>query len=122
MKTEMFGPVTWSINSRSVLEKALGNWNRLFQESTALSNVEEAKATRKAVILVPFESSEDSMKAAKVALSIARHTEGQLVLCYALFPKVIPFGPANPPWVNMALRDEALEKMKPVLRSQRKQP
>jgi nucleotide-binding universal stress UspA family protein len=140
MKTEMIGPVTWFVNSHGMLEKALGRLDRMPAEPRTVPNFrpgsqelnghrfdggesaesvtgfdEEAGANRASVIVVPFESSECSLKAAKVGVSIARHTGGQLVLCYALFPKVIPFGPATPSWVQEALGQEAIEKMKPVL-------
>ena len=87
-------------------------------EKTAplMSSNEEDEALRKAIILVPFESPQDSLQAAKVGISIARHTLGQLVLCKSFAPKVIPFGPANPPWVGEALRTEMVERMNPVLK------
>jgi nucleotide-binding universal stress UspA family protein len=145
MKTEMVGPITWFVNSRGMLEKALGHCSRILLEPTTfptfrnagqelnghrfaggenhaplVSSDKEAGVTPKAVILVPFEVSGPSLEAAKVGISIARHTGGQLVLCHALFPKVIPFGPANPPWVRVALHNEAMERMKPVLDIARK--
>jgi nucleotide-binding universal stress UspA family protein len=137
----MTGPITWFVNSRGVLEKLLGDWDRVsFEpitiptfraangdlnghrfgsgEKTAplMSSNEEDEATRKAVILVPFENPQGSLPAAKVGISIARHVRGQLVLCKSFAPKVIPFGRANRPWVGEALRTEMVERMSPILK------
>ena len=81
-----------------------------------MSPIEEDEATRKVVILVPFENPQGSLPAAKVGISIARHVRGQLVLCKSFAPKLIPFGPANPPWVGEALRKELITRMGPVLK------
>jgi nucleotide-binding universal stress UspA family protein len=56
-----------------------------------------------------------SLDAVRVGASIAGHTQAKLVLCHAIFPKVIPFGPASPPWITEALRDEALKEMEPAM-------
>jgi DNA transformation protein len=40
-------------------------------------------------ILVPFENPQDSLQAAKVGISIARHVRGQLVLCKSFAPEVM---------------------------------
>ena len=135
----MTGRITWFVNADGILERALGNWSRTapapapipwFRECSGTSqrhpggrgdqpapeqHDEPGEAARKPVILVPLEFTERSLQAAKVGLAVARHTEGELVLCHAVFPRVIPFGPANPPWVRDALRHEAMEKMRPAL-------
>lgn len=124
-----------------MLEKLLGDWDRVSLEPITIptfpaangylnghgfgsgektaplrSPIEEDEATRKAVILVPFEDPQDSLPAAKVGISIARHVRGQLVLCKSFAPKLIPFGPANPPWVGEALRKELITRMSSILK------
>jgi len=141
MKTEMTGPVTWFVNSHGVLEKMLGDWNRVSVEpitiptfpaangdsnghrfggvektAPLMSSNEKDEALGKAIILIPLENPQDWQQAAKVGISIARHTHGQLVLCKSFAPKVIPFGPANPSWVGEAFRTAMVERMNPVLK------
>jgi nucleotide-binding universal stress UspA family protein len=141
VKAEMTGPITWFVNSHGLLEKLLGDWDQVSpqpitiptfpavngdsnghrfkgEEKTVplMSSHEADEVVRKPVILVPFENSHDSLQAAKVGISIARHVRGQLVLCKSFAPRVIPFGPANPPWVGEALRTELVTRMSPVLK------
>ena len=137
----MTGAITWFVNSHGVLEKLLGDWDGVAPEpitiptfpaangdsnghrfgggektAPLMSFPEADEGVRKPVILVPFEDVPDSLRAAKVGISIARHVRGQLVLCKSFAPKLIPFGPANPPWIGEALRRELTTRMSPVLR------
>lgn len=77
---------------------------------------DESKATHAAVIVVAVDFSPDSLAAVRVGASLAQDTQAKLILCHAIFPKVIPFGPASAPWITQALRREALNQMEPALK------
>ena len=55
-----------------------------------MGHAEDAATPRKAVVLTPISFSEHSVEAAKVGVSIAQQTGGQLVFCHALFPEANP--------------------------------
>ena len=141
MKSERLDRITWFVNSRASLEplfrsreEHLGgatggevayvrsmrldnHGNGLTKHFSAGSvSKEQAENTEGLFIVVPIDLSPSAFEAVRVAASVAAHTHAHLVLCHAIYPKVIPFGPASPPWVADALRDEALKEMQPFLR------
>ena len=134
MKTESMGRITWFANSRAMLEPRFrsleeSSWGTPSRESVGTQPNgsagpghaphtyfrDEGGASNPRVIVVPLDFSPASLDAVRVGASVAGHTQAKLVLCHAIFPKVIPFGPASPPWVGEALRDEALKEMEPAM-------
>ena len=137
MKTESMGRITWFANSRAMLEPRFRSleqslWGTLNKESVHAKSTQpngskgpghaphshfrdEGGASNPGVIVVPLDFSPASVDAVRVGASIAGHTQAKLVLCHAIFPKAIPFGPASPPWVGEALRNEALKEMEPAM-------
>jgi nucleotide-binding universal stress UspA family protein len=137
MKTESMGRITWFASSRAMLEprfRSLGQslWGTPSREAVDANSTQpnrskapghaqhphfrdEGGETKPGVIVVPIDFSPASLEAVRVGASVARHTQAELVLCHAIFPKVIPFGPASPPWVTEALRAEALKEMEPAM-------
>jgi nucleotide-binding universal stress UspA family protein len=71
---------------------------------------------RDEVIIVPLSFSAASFQVADVAHNIARHTNARLVLCHAIFPRMVPtrFSPEDTLREVEALCHEALEKMQPA--------
>jgi len=140
VKSESLDRITWFVNSRATLEplfrsreEHLGGAKggevanvrslRLDNHGTGLTKhfnagsvpKEQAEGTEGLFIVVPIDFSPAAFEAVRVAASVAAHTHAHLVLCHAIYPKVIPFGPASPPWVADALRDEASKKIQPFL-------
>lgn len=137
MKTESMERITWFANSRAVLEPRFRSleqslWGTPGGESVhakcpqpngskapghAPHSHFRAKdgASNPRVIVVPLDFSPGSLNAVRVGASLAGRTQAKLVFCHAIFPKVIPFGPASPPWVSEALRGEALKEMDPAM-------
>jgi nucleotide-binding universal stress UspA family protein len=137
MKTESMGRITWFANSRAMLEPRFRSleeslWGTPSREPVHAKSSQpngskspghaphphfrgKGGETNPGVIVVPIDFSPASFEAVRVGASVARHTEAKLVLCHAIFPRVIPFGPASPPWVAEALRGEALKEMEPAM-------
>jgi nucleotide-binding universal stress UspA family protein len=139
MKTDTVGRITWYANSRAMLEPRFlsqqgrlkgspGNWllrgqavfwpnvlkDREDRPDADIAN--ESEATCAAVIVVAVDFSPASLDAVRVGASVARHTEAKLILCHAIFPKVVPLGPGSPPWITQALRTEAQKQMEVALK------
>jgi nucleotide-binding universal stress UspA family protein len=130
-------PGAWFANSRAMLEPRFRGleqslWGTPTRESVHAKSTQpngsmdpghaphshfrdKAGETNPGVIVVPLDFSPASLDAVRVGASVARHTQPTLVLCHAIFPKVIRFGLASPPWVTEALRGEALKEMKPAM-------
>jgi nucleotide-binding universal stress UspA family protein len=137
MKTESMGRITWFANSRAMLEPQFRGleqslWGTPTRESVHAKRTppngstdpghaphshfrDKGGETNPGVIVVPLDFSPASLDAVRVGARVARHTQATLILCHAIFPKVIPFGPASPPWVTEALRGEALKEMEPAM-------
>ena len=137
MKTESIGRITWFANSRAMLEPRFRGleqslWGTPSRESVHGKSTQpngsegpgraphshigdESGETNPGVIVVPIDFSPASLDAVRVGANVARHTQATLVLCHAIFPKVISFGPASPPWATEALRGEALKEMEPAM-------
>jgi nucleotide-binding universal stress UspA family protein len=137
MKTESMERITWFANSPAVLDPRFRSleqslWGTPGGESVhakcpqpngskapghAPHSHFRAKdgASNPRVIVVPLDFSPGSLNAVRVGASLAGRTQAKLVFCHAIFPKVIPFGPASPPWVSEALRGEALKEMDPAM-------
>src|ERR1035438_819484 len=116
MKTESMGRITWFANSRAMLEprfrsleESLGgppSRERGHAKSGQPNGSKspghaphphfrgEGGETNPGVIVVPIDFSAASLDAVRVGANVARRTQAKLVLCHAIFPKVIPFGPA----------------------------
>jgi nucleotide-binding universal stress UspA family protein len=130
------GQITWFANPKAMVEgrfRSLGRsfWGTLSRGAVPskpirpngskrigpapVAHVGEHGEAHAAVIVVPVDFSPASLDAVQVGVSMARHARAKLVLCHAIIPKVIPFGPASPLWVTTALRDEALKQMEPAL-------
>jgi len=138
MKTESMGRITWFANSRAVLEPRFRSlerslWGTPGRECVHAKSPQpngskapghaphshyraQGGASDPRVIVVPLDFSPASLDAARVGASLAGRAQAKLVFCHAIFPKVIPFGPASPPWVSEALRGEALKKMEPAVK------
>jgi nucleotide-binding universal stress UspA family protein len=137
MKTESMGRITWFANSHATLEPRFRSleqslWSIASRESVQARSTplnrskgpgqaphshfrDKGGETYPGVIVVPIDFSPASLDAVRVGASIAGRTRAKLVLCHAIFPKVIPFGPASPPWVFEARRGEALKEMEPAI-------
>jgi nucleotide-binding universal stress UspA family protein len=137
MKIESMGRITWFANSRAMLEPRFRGleqslWSTPSREAVHVNSTQpngskspghaphshfrdEGGKTNPRVIVVPIDFSPASLDAVRVGASVAGRTHAKLVLCHAIFPKVIPFGPASPPWVAEALRGEALKEMEPAM-------
>jgi nucleotide-binding universal stress UspA family protein len=137
MKTESMGRITWFANSRAMLEPLFRSLEQSLSGTPGRKSVhaksnqpngskgpghaphfhfhDEGAETNSGVVVVAIDFSPASLDAVRVGASVARHTQAKLVLCRAIFPKVIPFGPASPPWVTEALLDEALKEMEPAM-------
>jgi len=138
VKTDHMGRITWYANSRAGLEPRVRSQNgrlartpgrRLVPGQGICANgakhaevkperdsADESGVTPTGVILVPVDFSPASLDAVRVGVSMSRHAGAKLVLCHAILPRVVPFGPASPPWVEKALREEALTEMEPALK------
>lgn len=137
MRTDSRTRLTWFVNSRAMLEPLFRSRERdssrlprnnsfsvedkwlhgdvaqpAQQASSAARRLDETEAATGAVIVVPLDFSPASVTAAQLGVSIARHAHARVIFCHALFPKVIPFGPAAPPWVITERRTDALKKMR----------
>jgi nucleotide-binding universal stress UspA family protein len=137
MKTESMRRITWFANSRAMLEPRFRGleqslWGTPSRESVRSKSTQpsgsrdpghaphshfgnEGREANSGVIVVPLDFSPASLAAVRVGARFARHTQATLVLCHAIFPKVIPFGSPSPPWVTEALRGEALKEMEPAM-------
>ena len=137
MKTESIGRITWFANSRAMLEPRFRGleqslWGTPTRESDRAKSTQpngskgpehtlhshsgdEGGETNPGVIVVPLDFSRASLDAVRVGASVALRTQATLVLCHAIFPKVISFGPASPPWATDALRGEALKEMEAAM-------
>jgi nucleotide-binding universal stress UspA family protein len=137
MKTESMGQIIWFANSRAMLEPRFrileqSLWGTPRSESVHANSTQpngskgpghaphphfrdEGGETHPGAIVVPIDFSPASFEAVRVGANVAQHTQAKLVLCHAIFPKVVPFGPASPPWVTEALRGEALKEMEPAM-------
>jgi nucleotide-binding universal stress UspA family protein len=137
MKTESMGRITWFANSRAMLEPRFRSleeslWGTPSRESVHTESTQpngskdpghaphphfrgEGGEIKPGVIVVPIDFSAASLDAVRVGAKVARQTQAKLVLCHAIFPKVIPFGPASPSWATEALRGEALKDMEPAM-------
>jgi len=131
------GRITWFANSRAMLEPRfrgleLSLWGTPRRESVPAKSTQpsgskdpgqapdshfpdESAETNPGVIVVPLDFSLASLDAARVGASVARHTEATLVLCHAIFPKVVSFGRTSAPCVTEAMRGEALKEMEPAM-------
>ena len=119
MKTESMSRITWFANSRAMLEPRFRSleeslWGTPSRESVHTKSTRpngskapghaphshsraEGGASNPRVIVVPLDFSPASLDAVRVGASLAGRTQAKLVLCHAIFPKVICFGPASPP-------------------------
>ena len=132
------GRITWYVNSRAMLEPSFqrhgtdrvqaleenifrvgarepssdrGGFARRFPH--AAREEQPAKCEGEAIVLVPVDFSPGSFEAARAAVSMAKYSGASVLFCHATFPKVIPFGPAAPPWLVEGLRSEAVRKLAP---------
>jgi nucleotide-binding universal stress UspA family protein len=80
-----------------------------------LANAEKEGVVAERTVVVPIDFSSASITATKLGMKVARETRAQLIFCHALFSKVVPFGRGCPPWIESALREEAMEKIKPFM-------
>ena len=137
MKTESMERITWFATSRAVLEPRFRSleqslWGTPSRESVHAKSTQsngskgpghaphshfrdKGGETNPRVILVPIDFSPASLDAVRVGASVAGRTQAKLVLCHAIFPKVIPLGPASPHRVTEALRGEALKAMESAM-------
>lgn len=96
------------------LERQSSGRNEVGKRSSHFSDIEsEAERAAEPVVVIPVDFSAGSLEAARVGVSVAQYTHAFILLCHAVFPKVIPFGPASPAWVTEALQSEATHKMAP---------
>ena len=136
VKLHSTGRITWYVNSRAMLEPLFrcreadtAHASRLddFRTGPKHQNRTRGRAVEMlssgscvgdepdraghATIVVPVDFSPDALEAARVGVSVAQYAHASILLCHAVFPKVIPFGPASPAWVMEALQSEATHKM-----------
>src|ERR1035438_7072710 len=126
MKTESMGRITWFANSRAMLEPRFRGleqslWGTPSRESVHGKSTQpngsegpgqtphshfgdESGETNPGVIVVPIDFSPASLDAVRLGASVARHAQATLVLCHAIFPKMISFGRTSPQWATEALR------------------
>jgi hypothetical protein len=126
MKTESMGRITWFANSRAMLEPQFRGfeqslWGTPTRESVHAKRTQpngstdpghaphshfrdKGGETNPEVIVVPLDFSPASLDAVRVGASVARHTQATLVLWHAIFPRVIPFGPASKEHLTQSIR------------------
>jgi nucleotide-binding universal stress UspA family protein len=99
--------------ARSGIER----WHNRLAEQKPVPNFERPAAPkRKPVVLVPIDFSANTPEAVKTGVKLALETGVRLVLVHAVHLNLLPYGPANPAWLQEALCQEAMEKAEPFMR------
>jgi nucleotide-binding universal stress UspA family protein len=136
VRLDSTGRINWYVNSRAMLEPLFRgreagaatvprqNDLRTFpahpsrirgelieQFSHYSGTKDEGEQSGEANILIPVDFSTGSFEPAQVGVSVAQYIHASILLCHAVFPRVLPFGPDSPAWVIEALQSEAMHKM-----------
>ena len=79
------------------------------------ASVERPRPARRPVIIVAMDDSQASNFAADWATDMGQKMGASVVLVHAIHLSLTPYGPANPAWLKVGLRQEAMTQAEPIM-------